>query len=69
MLKMLKLIISLTFVVSIAESCFYTYPPTQSVDCIIYSEKKSFTSKIALKKGDKGQQYYEISLINRGQVS
>lgn len=67
MLKMLKLIISLTFVVSIAESCFYTYPPTQSVDCIIYSEKKSFTSKIALKKGDKGQQYYEISLINRGQ--
>ena len=67
MLKMSKLIFCLFFILSVAESCFYTYPQSYPINCVIYSEKKSIVSKISLKKGEKGQEYYEISLINRGQ--
>ena len=67
MLKMSKLIFCLFFILSVAESCFYTYPKSYPINCVIYSEKKSIVSEISLKKGKKGQDYYEISLINRGQ--
>jgi len=64
--KMSKLVICLFFILSVAESCFYTYPQSHPINCVIYSEKKSIVSKISLKKGEKGQEYYEISLINSG---
>jgi alpha-galactosidase len=64
--KMFKLVICLFFILSVAESCFYTYPQSHPIKCVIYSEKKSIVSKISLKKGEKGQEYYEISLINSG---
>lgn len=63
---MSKLISCLFFILFVAESCFYTYPQSHAINCVIYSEKKSIVSKISLKKGDKGQEYYEISLINSG---
>ena len=67
MSKMSKILFSFLFILSVGESCFYTYPPSYPINCVIYSEKKSIVSKISLKKGDKGQEYYEISFINRGQ--
>ena len=66
MLKMYKLVACFLFIISIAESCFYAYPPSNPIDCVIYSEKTSLVPKISIKKGEKGQQYYEISIINRG---
>lgn len=63
---MSKLISCLFFILFVAESCFCTYPQSHAINCVIYSEKKSIVSKISLKKGDKGQEYYEISLINSG---